>query len=54
MICMFSDTLLLAEIFSYFLSMCFEKYGLDPGHFLSVPGLAWQAALKIAKTKLYL
>ena len=26
--------------------MCLEKYQLDPSHFLSAPGLAWQACLK--------
>ena len=26
--------------------MCIEIYGLDPAHFLSVPGLGWQACLK--------
>ena len=26
--------------------MCIKEYELDPGHFLSLPGLAWQACLK--------
>ena len=26
--------------------MCLEKYQLDPSHFLSAPGLAWQACLE--------
>ena len=25
--------------------MCLEIYGLDPAHFLSPPGLAWEADL---------
>ena len=29
--------------------MCLEVYELDPAHFISAPGLAWEAALK--KTK---
>ena len=33
-----SDTLLLADVF--------EVYVLDPAHFLSLPGFAWQACLK--------
>ena len=37
-----SDTLLLADVFE----MCIKVYELDPAHFLSVPGLAWQACLK--------
>ena len=40
------DTLLLAEVFENFRDKCIEIYGLDPPHFLSAPGLAWQACLK--------
>ena len=32
--------------------MCLEINELDPAKFLSVPGLAWQAALKKTKVKL--
>ena len=31
-----------------------EIYQLDPAHFLSAPGLAWQACLKKANIKLQL
>ena len=41
-----SDTLLLADVFENFRNMCIKVYELDPAHFLSVPGLAWQACLK--------
>ena len=41
-----SDTLLLADVFENFRNMCFKEYELDPAHFLSLPGLAWQACLK--------
>ena len=41
-----SDTLLLADVFENFRDKCIEIYGLDPAHFLSAPGLAWQACLK--------
>ena len=41
-----SDTLLLADMFENFRDMCLKKYELDPAHFLSLPGLAWQACLK--------
>ena len=41
-----SDTLLLADVFSNFRDMCIKGYELDPVHFLSLPGLAWQACLK--------
>ena len=41
-----SDTLLLADVFNKFRDMCIKEYELDPAHFLSLPGLAWQACLK--------
>ena len=41
-----SDTLLLANVFENFRDKCIEIYRLDPAHFLSVSGLAWQACLK--------
>ena len=40
------DTLLLADAFEYFRDKCIEIYGLDHAHFLTSPGLAWQACLK--------
>ena len=39
-----SDTLLLADVFKNFRNICLKIYELDPAKFLSVPGLAWQAA----------
>ena len=47
-----SNTLLLADVFQGFQNMCFEIYGLDPAHFVSAPGLAWQEALEKIKVKL--
>ena len=41
-----SDTLLLTDIFETFRNKCIEIYERDPAHFLSAPGLAWQACLK--------
>ena len=38
-----SDKLLLADVFENFRNMCITVYELDPAHFLSAPGLAWQA-----------
>ena len=49
-----SDTLLLADAFENFRIMCIKVYKLDPAHFLSAPGLAWQACLKKTKVKLEL
>ena len=47
-----SDTALLADVFENFRDKCLEIYELDPDHFLSAPGLAWQACLKKAGVKL--
>ena len=41
-----SDTLLLADVFEKFRDKCIKIYRLDPSHFLSAPGLAWQPCLK--------
>ena len=49
-----SNTLLLADVFENFRNKCIEIYELDPAHFLSAPGLAWQACLKKTKVKLEL
>ena len=49
-----SDTLFLADVFENFRNMCIEVYELDPAHFLSAPGLAWQACLKKTEVKLEL
>ena len=48
------DTLLLAAVFENFRDKCIEIYKLDPAHFLSAPGLAWQACLKKTKVELEL
>ena len=49
-----SDTFLLADLFENFRDKCIEIYKLDPAHFLSAPGLAWQACLKKTGVKLEL
>ena len=36
------------------LEMCLKVYELDNAHFLSLPGLAWQACLKKTNVKLEL
>ena len=49
-----SDTLLLADVFNNFRDMCIKEYELDLVHFLSLPGLAWQACLKKTNIELEL
>ena len=49
-----SDTALLADVFENFRDKCIEIYKIDPAHFLSAPGLAWQACLKKTNVELEL
>ena len=49
-----SDTLLLSDVFENFRNMCLKIYELDPVYFVSAPGLAWQACLKMTIVKLEL
>ena len=49
-----TDTSLLADVFEEFRDTCIETCGLDPSHFLSAPGLAWQACLKKTNVNLEL
>ena len=46
------DTLLLPDVFENFRDKCIEIYRLDPAHFLTAPGLVWQACLKETRVEL--
>ena len=41
-----SDVLLLAGVFENFRKTCLKHYKLDPCHYYTAPGLAWDACLK--------
>ncbi|KAL9958234.1 hypothetical protein ACROYT_G035222 [Oculina patagonica] len=41
-----TDVTLLADVFENFRNICQEKYGLDPAHYFTSPGLSWDALLK--------
>ena len=43
-----------ADVFENFRKKCTEIYELDPAHFLSAPGLAWQECLKKTEIRLEL
>ena len=48
------DVLLLCDIFEKIIDTCLEYYKLDPCHYFSSPGLAWDAILKMTDIKLKL
>ena len=41
-----TDALLLADVFENFRKTCLKHYNLDPAHYYTSPGLAWDACLK--------
>ena len=41
-----TNKLLLADVFEKFKKICLKIYELDPIHFPTAAGLAWQVALK--------
>ena len=49
-----ADTILLANVLQAFRDTCLEYYRLNPAHFYTLPGLAWQACLKKMGVKLEL
>ena len=49
-----TDVLLLADVFESFRDLCLKIYSLDPAHYFTAPGLAWDACLKITKVVLEL
>ena len=49
-----TDVLQLTDVFENFRDECFKYFGLDPAHYFTSPGLAWDAALKKSKVELEL
>ena len=48
------DVLLLADVFEHFRNICLANYKLDPAHYYTAPGLAWDVALKFTEVSLEL
>ena len=48
------DVLLLADVFENFRDICIKNYNLDPAHYYTAPGLAWDGGLKSTKVELEL
>ena len=49
-----TDILLLEDVFERFIKTCFEYDKLDLCHYFSLPGLSWDAMLKITRVELEL
>ena len=49
-----TDVLLLADVLENFRKTCLHHYKLDPCHYYTAPGLAWDACLKETKQELEL
>ena len=49
-----SDVLILADVFENFRKTGKEHYNLDPAHYSSCPGFAWDAVLKMTDINLEL
>ena len=47
-----SDVLLLADVFQNFQEYYINIYGLDPAHYVSLPGSSWDAMLKMTGIRL--
>ena len=48
------DVLILTDVFENFRGICIKNYNLDPAHYYTAPGLAWDAALKVTEVELEL
>ena len=46
--------LLLADFFEKFRKTCLEFYSLDPIHYYTIPGLVWDAAVRMSRVDLQL
>ena len=49
-----SDVLLLSDVFENFRNACLNYYRLDPPHYVTSPGLSWDAMLKMTGINLEL
>ena len=49
-----TDVLLLSDVLENFRKLCEKNYELDPAHFFTIPGMAWDAMLKMTGIRLEL
>lgn len=53
-LCLRTDVLLLTDVFETFRGTAVKHYSLDPAHYFSLPGMAWDALLKKTQIELVL
>ena len=51
---LWTDAILLANVFEAFRNTCLEHYKLDPAHFYTSPGLTWKPCLRKTRFRLEL
>src|ERR1043166_2100210 len=49
-----TDVRLLADTFESFRATCLEMYSLDPAHYHTIPGLAYDSMLRVTQVELQL
>lgn len=49
-----TDVSLLADVFETFRTLMMEKHGVDPAHYLTTPGMSWDAMLQLTGVELEL
>ena len=49
-----TDVVLLADVFEFFRTTCLSFYRIDPCHYISAPGVSWDAMLRMTQVEIEL
>ena len=49
-----TDVLILADVMTEFSRVCIRDYGLDPKHYVSLPGFSWDSMIRMVKAEISL
>ena len=49
-----TDVLILANVMTEFSRVCLRDYGLDPKHYVSLPGFSWDSMMRMVKAEISL
>lgn len=50
--CLKADVCLLADVFENYRKTCMKHYSLDPAHYISAPGMSWDAFLRFTRVQI--